>query len=73
MDSRQKRLSSWQQQETPVIETPEPPKEVINIITPTKPVQTSVVEQPEPVEIVADVLADEQPKVSNLKKLKKQD
>jgi len=70
-------LSSWQQQQAPVAEFQVTPKEVINIITPTKapvapPVVVEPVVEPEsPVDIVADVLADEQPKVNNFKKLKK--
>lgn len=77
MDNRQKRLSSWQQQQAPVAEVQVTPKEVINIITPTKApvappvVVEAVVESESPVDIVADVLADEQPKVNNFKKLKK--
>lgn len=76
MDNRQKRLSSWQQQQAPVAEVQVAPKEVINIVTPVKapvapPVVEPVVEPESPVDIVADVLADENPKVNNLKKLKK--
>lgn len=78
MDSRQNRLSSWQQQQAPVIDVPVPPNDAINIVTPPKaPVALEVAEpavEPETsVDIVADVLADENPKVNNLKKLKKQD
>lgn len=80
MDNRQKRLSSWQQQQAPVAEVQVTPTEVINIVMPVKaPVVQPVVELPvepvvepeSPVDIVADVLAGENPKVNNLKKLKK--